>query len=239
MEKFFSDLFSFDLMSAAFAISALFGLIPATLSLLKTTSRAKKVSRESTELYKTLRENRQIESIKTIESATVKLPSGLSKDEYFGELKSILSELSYTQLKSTDDNTKDNVVENLIRNHHEQAILQASVQFWFSLIASVVGFIFIIAMIVMANNSQWYEYVFRILPGVVIETVSFLFFKQSSETRERASDFLNRLQNDDQIAKGIVIADSIDDEALKSNIKAQIALHICGISELHIKNDTA
>jgi hypothetical protein len=88
-------------------------------------------------------------------------------------------------------------------------------------------------MIMMTRGSYWYEYILKILPGAIIETVSILFFKQSSETRERASDFLNRLRSDDQVSKSIIIADSINDEVLKSSIKAKIALHICGINEKH------
>lgn len=99
------------------------------------------------------------------------------------------------------------------------------------------AFLFIILMIVFANNSHWYEYVLKVLPGAIIETVSYLFFKQSSETRNRASDFLNRLRNDEQISKSIVIADSINNEELKSLIKAKIALHICGINEVQGLNN--
>lgn len=92
-------------------------------------------------------------------------------------------------------------------------------------------------MILFANNSQWYEYILKVIPGVIIEAVSYLFFKQSSETRARASDFLNRLRNDEQISKSITIADSIGNDELKSLIKAKIALHICGINELQDLND--
>ncbi|MCL2702374.1 MAG: hypothetical protein FWE91_02035 [Defluviitaleaceae bacterium] len=207
--------------------------MPATYLLMKATSRFGKTEKQADILYKAIRDKQQTDDIKTIQNTTASLPDGLTKDEYFAKLKSILSEISYSQLKNIGSGPKDNDIESLIRNHHEQALNQASIQFWFSLIASVVGFVFIITMILVSAGSVWYEYLLGILPGIVIEAVSILFFKQSSETRERASDFLNRLRSDDQINKSIIIADSINDEALKSSIKAQIALHICGISELH------
>ena len=152
-------------------------------------------------------------------------------------MKSILLELSYSKLKNGEDSPKDDAIEDLIRSHHEQALAQASIQFWSSLIASIIGFVFIVLMILFANNSQWYEYILKVIPGVIIEAVSYLFFKQSSETRARASDFLNRLRNDEQISKSITIADSIGNDELKSLIKAKIALHICGINELQDLND--
>ena len=131
-------------------------------------------------------------------------------------------------------NGDDEKLDNLIHNHHSQALSQSKIQFWFSLIAAVVGFIFIIIMVCLASTNVWYEYIVRILPGVIIEAVSVLFFSQSRETRERASDFLNRLREDKQYEKGIAIAESISDEKLKSILKAEIALRLCGITDINI-----
>lgn len=145
--------------------------------------------------------------------------------------------LSSSKVKEKDaDTTKkfDDKIEELIENHHEQAIKQSVVQFWFSLIASAIGFVFIIVIIVISDNLQWYEYILKTLPGIIIEAVSVLFFSQSKETRERASDFLNRLREDRQFAKSIAIVDTIDDENLKSLVKAEISLHLCGIKDIDV-----
>lgn len=131
-------------------------------------------------------------------------------------------------------NKNNEKLDQLIQNHHSQALSQSKIQFWFSLIAAVVGFIFIIIMVCLASTNVWYEYIVRILPGAIIEAVSVLFFSQSRETRERASDFLNRLREDKQYEKGIAIAESISDEKLKSTLKAEIALRLCGITDINI-----
>lgn len=136
--------------------------------------------------------------------------------------------------KSFFTNKNDEKLEQLIYNHHTQALSQSKIQFWFSLIAAVGGFIFIIVMVYNASASVWYDYVVRVLPGVIIEAVSVLFFSQSRETRERSSDFLNRLREDRQYEKGIAIAESISDEELKSTLKAEIALRLCGINDINI-----
>ncbi len=133
-----------------------------------------------------------------------------------------------------EKNGDDEKLDNLIHNHHLQALSQSKIQFWFSLIAAVVGFIFIIIMVCLASTNVWYEYIVRILPGAIIEAVSVLFFSQSRETRERSSDFLNRLREDKQYEKGIAIAESISDEKLKSILKAEIALRLCGITDINI-----
>lgn len=131
----------------------------------------------------------------------------------------------------------DKDIEKLIKNHHEQAIFQSKIQFWFSLGASIVGFIFIIIIILNSKELRWYEYIVKMLPGIVIEAVSILFFSQSKETRERASDFLNRLREDRQYEKSIKIADTIDDSVLKATLKAEIALHLCGIDNTNIVSE--
>ncbi len=125
-------------------------------------------------------------------------------------------------------------LEELIYNHHSQALSQSKIQFWFSLIAAVIGFIFIIVMVCLASSNAWYETLIRFLPGAIIEAVSVLFFSQSRETRERSSDFLNRLREDRQYEKGISIAESISDERLRSTLKAEIALRLCGITDINI-----
>ena len=68
----------------------------------------------------------------------------------------------------------------------------------------------------------------------MIEIVSVLFFSQSREKRERSSDFLNRLREDRQCEKGIMLVETITDEKLKSTIKAEIALQLCGIKDASV-----
>lgn len=158
------------------------------------------------------------------------------------------SETLIFELKKANDHTNNNPsnsvdksndvkLNGLIYEHHSQALSQSKIQFWFSLIAAIVGFIFIILMVCFTATDMWYEYIVRILPGAIIEAVSILFFSQSREARERSSDFLNRLREDKQYEKGIAIAESISDEQLKSKLKAEIALRLCGINDINIFED--
>lgn len=212
-------------------ISVLITLISTVIMNINHKIRSKESKNKSQELYKLVKVQEENSKIELVKNSFANIPDGLSEDEYFDKIKGILSELSYNNIKNSETNSQEKSIEDLIRTHHEQALTQAAIQFWTSLVASIFGFVFIIIMIVLANGSQWYEYVLKVLPGVIIETVSYLFFKQSSETRSRATEFLNKLRSDDQISKSIVIADSIDDTKLKSIIKAKIALHICGIKD--------
>jgi Flp pilus assembly protein TadB len=124
----------------------------------------------------------------------------------------------------------DETIEALITNHHEQALREASTQFWFSLVAACVGFVFIAITFFISKDAEWISKLVTAIPGVIIEAVSALFFSQSKETRERSSDFLNRLREDRKFDKGIEIANTIQDDALKSKMLATIALSLCSIS---------
>lgn len=147
--------------------------------------------------------------------------------------ESILLDLASIKVNvNTSEQKKfDDAIDELIKNHHRQALLQATVQFWISIVAAFFGFIFIVIVILIRQNSVWYECLINAIPGIIIEAISVLFFTQSKETRQQSSDFLNRLRQDRLYEKSIAIANEIQDEQLKAKLKAEIALHLCGIDK--------
>jgi hypothetical protein len=125
--------------------------------------------------------------------------------------------------------------ETLLKRHHMQALRQASIQFWAGLASAAIGFVFIIYMISSlqaAVNVQWYEYVSGSLPGTVIAVVSGLFFKQAQATRDRGTEFFEKLNYQKQVFNSVAIAESIIGDDLQAQVKAQIALRIIGIEPL-------
>lgn len=125
----------------------------------------------------------------------------------------------------------DNFIQKMLKSHHEQALQQSGIQFWFSIIAAVIGFVFTIIIMFIVSSGKWYEYVIKAVPGAIIETVSILFIKQARETRDRATNFFKELNYEKQISKSVEIADSIENEEIKADVKSKIALHIIGINE--------
>lgn len=115
--------------------------------------------------------------------------------------------------------------------HHNQALKQADIQFWFSIFAAILGFVLIIIIILFSQSELWYEYIIRTIPSAIIEVISVLFISQARETRNRATDFFMELNYDKKIEKSIKIADSIERDEIKANVKSKIALHIIGINE--------
>lgn len=164
---------------------------------------------------------------------------GKAETETSGEVSALEYERESRQEGTKENGTArfDAKIEELITNHHEEAINEAKTQFWFSLIAACVGFGFIAITFFVTNNLEWYNKLIMTIPGVVIEAVSALFFSQSKETRERSSDFLNRLREDRKFEKGIEIANTIEDKKLKAKMLASIALSLCSISDDILNED--
>jgi hypothetical protein len=118
-------------------------------------------------------------------------------------------------------------IERLVSNYHEQALSQASTQFWFSIMAATAGFIWILyAGSAMADK---FATATKLLPGTVIDAVAILFLKQSSQTRQRATELYDRLRHDKEIADSASLLLSIENVQLRSAVGAQIALHMAGL----------
>lgn len=132
---------------------------------------------------------------------------------------------------SNDDGLKmrSNFVADMIESYHMQALSQAKVQFWFSVVAATTGFLYILYAAQRTADGTW-AIAANTLPGVVIDAVAFLFFRQAEQTRERATELYDRLRQDRQTEKAYSIVDSIDDWYTRSMVKAQIALHMSGLS---------
>jgi len=127
--------------------------------------------------------------------------------------------------------SEENYLQKLLESYYNQALQQANIQFWFSIIAATVGFVFIYAVIFLEKGYTWSESLLKTFPAVAIEVVSSLFFKESKKTRERATNLFSELHFDNKVEKSVEIADTIEDTATKSDIKAKIALHIVGLDD--------
>jgi hypothetical protein len=125
------------------------------------------------------------------------------------------------------------IVESLVNSYHQQALSQAKVQFWFSVVAASVGFIYILYAATLINAGSAVEYL-KILPGLIIDAVAALFFKQAEQTRARATELYDRLRQDRQVEKAEAVVASIEDPTIRSAVKAQIALHMAGLTPKEI-----
>ncbi|MCM1176093.1 MAG: hypothetical protein NC341_13770 [Blautia sp.] len=189
------------------------------------------------ELKRAMMENRNTESKNTVQEIIAHIPEGVGEEEFFDRLKKGLLNISYIQLKNDSNINENNSLYKLLEAHHRQALQQSSVQFWFSIFAASIGFLFIIIMICTSVGSAWYEIIVKVLPGTIIDAISVLFFNQAHETRERAANFFKELTYEKQVAKSVAIADAIEDKAIKATVQAKIALYIVGLKDEGIKGN--
>jgi len=120
-------------------------------------------------------------------------------------------------------------VERLISSYHEQALGQARAQFWFSVAAATIGFVWILWAGSGIDPSHAVS-AMRTIPGMILDAVAFLFFRQAAETRQRATDLYDRLRRDKQMSESAALVASIEDGRLRSVVKAQLALHMSGLA---------
>ena len=118
----------------------------------------------------------------------------------------------------------------LLKNYHEQALQQSKIQFWFSLIVASIGFIFILVNVIIYFFVSDKIYLLNAIPGVVMDAIAFMFFKQSSDIRNRATEHFDRLRTDNQKQKSLDLVGKITNTKLKDLIYAQIAINTSGVN---------
>lgn len=174
-----------------------------------------------------------LEELKIKKDAIKDIPHNDKKDELMENIESdkIINIDILKSMINNELNDKGDFLYKLLNLHHKQALQQSNIQFWFSILASVIGFMLIVLMIFITNNNEWYDYIFKMLPGAIIEIVSVLFINQARETRDRATKFFTELNYEMQISKSVEIADTIENEEIRSDVKSKIALRIIGIDK--------
>jgi hypothetical protein len=142
------------------------------------------------------------------------------------DLNNAVKSLTAAMNEIANEKQSSPAIEALIHGYHEQALSQSSTQFWFSVAAATIGFAWILATGITADSIIA---AFKVTPGVILDAVAFLFFRQASETRQRATDLYDRLRRDKQMGDSILLVASIEDTRVRSAVKAQMALHMAGL----------
>jgi len=125
----------------------------------------------------------------------------------------------------------------LIENHYSQALNQSRISFWFSLTGASIGFCVIILSIILYQEDRNGVALFSLISGVVIETVSVLFFTQTNRDQKRRSEFFENLRKDKQHKEALTLCETIQDPIAKDALKIQIALSFAGVQDAtHVAN---
>jgi hypothetical protein len=168
---------------------------------------------------------RQVEESERTKAAR-RAPQGLGRDELSTWLDDLGQRIDAGLIAVTSE--KADEVADLIAAYHEQALTQARVQFWFSAVAAAIGFGWILYRGSQIDIDDLGT-ISRVLPGIVTDAIALLFFRQAADTRQRATEFYDRLRRDRQLSDSIALVSSIEDVRVKSAVQAQIALHLSGL----------
>jgi hypothetical protein len=121
-------------------------------------------------------------------------------------------------------NSSNSLALELLRSYHCQAISQAKLLFWFSMVAATVGLVILSYAMIMSSHMYELQLLLRSFSGTVIEIMAGLFFRQAREVRQRATALFDRLRIDKQQTDAITLAESITDAKVQSLVKAYLAI---------------
>lgn len=159
----------------------------------------------------------------------------IKKQEENEKSTKVESEIKFSRtLKSMGDFENDSRISFeaiKLSEYYSQVLSQSKISFWFSLIFASIGFTVILlgAFTFVQNNIG--SSVVTMISGVIIDSISALFFVQSKSAQKSMSEFFEKLRLDRGISDSKEICETISDPATKDAIKVRLALHLAGISE--------
>lgn len=164
---------------------------------------------------KSLRRNKKLIEVETNNSVESEIRfSGTSKNR---DVLDNDSKISFEAMKLSE--------------YYSQVLSQSRISFWFSLIFASIGFLVILLGALTFVDSKLSSSVITMISGLIIDSVSALFFVQSKSAQKSMSDFFEKLRLDRGISDSKEICETISDSSTKDAIKVRLALHLAGISE--------
>lgn len=128
-------------------------------------------------------------------------------------------------------------IKKIKEDYHEQRLSQSKWAFRLSIFASILGFIVILMSIcygICTESSQWPG----IVSGIVIETVSVLFYNMSNQTNEKISEFFQELTKDSNVQDSLKLVSEIENSDIADELRVKLSLHLSGIDETKICKNT-
>jgi hypothetical protein len=166
---------SYDLLlSVATGVLTLLAAVTSQFYAMRAMKEKRRLREDAEAIARSVETVEAAQRAKVLEITSERIPSGLTKAQFTELLDDLARRVAAPPPEQRD------AVEKLILGYHEQALSQTKAQFWFSVVAATVGFAWILygGSEISADNLATTS---RILPGVVLDAVAFLFFRQASE----------------------------------------------------------
>ncbi|MCU5508087.1 hypothetical protein OCB07_04400 [Bacillus cereus] len=120
--------------------------------------------------------------------------------------------------------------EDIMIIHQKQTLMQSKVQFFTGIVMSILGFAFFVYILyVSLDSSNNVALTIKLTSSLIFEAIAVIFLKESHKSRETSKGYHDNLRESSKQKQAIKIADSIQNEEIRSMIQAQLALHMIGI----------
>jgi ABC-type multidrug transport system fused ATPase/permease subunit len=113
--------------------------------------------------------------------------------------------------------------------YYAQALAQAKLSFWFSMIFASIGF-FVIIMSGIDYAHDGSAVIFKLASGTIVEAISALFYVQANKTQKSMLAFFEKLRLDKRYMDAMRYSKEISDDSLKSQTISKVVLGLSGVS---------
>ncbi|MBF0150595.1 MAG: hypothetical protein HQL84_11175 [Magnetococcales bacterium] len=118
-----------------------------------------------------------------------------------------------------------------LARYYSQVLAQSKISFWFSLVFASLGFTVIIMAAFMYKEGSFTSTSIQAFAGVVMDSVSALFFIQSKNAQKSMGEFFDKLRNDRLHLESRKLCDNITNQIGRDGVKMHLALHYAGLPE--------
>jgi len=147
-------------------------------------------------------------------------------------LEGQITKKEISEIESSGANTVKPFEITALANYYNQALSRANISFWFSLVFASIGFGVIIVAFATHVSSDLYGTVIKVASGTVIDSVSALFFVQSTNAQKSMSEFFEKLRQDRLNAEARDMISEIEAVERRDQLRAQLILKYSGIERL-------
>lgn len=135
--------------------------------------------------------------------------------------------------------TFDNFEVEQLAAYYSSTLANAKISFWFSLIFASIGFIVIVSAPFMYASSSIGSAAIQIFAGLIVDSVSALFFIQSKRAQESMAAFFDKLRSDRQYVEARKICEEISDISIRDNLRSILVIHYSGLDSSSLVADMA
>jgi hypothetical protein len=129
-----------------------------------------------------------------------------------------------TRVRQAADQRSERILSD---EYHTEGLAQSKLAFIFSLVFASLGFLIIVASVVVVLVDDSVEPgIVTLVSGTVVEAVSALFFVQANRSRRLMVEFFDKLRVDRSLEESLKLSGDIPNELIKSRLRTLLAVRL-------------